>query len=268
MRKIFLIFQLSFYLDTALFTISSIVMLNCIVIDDEQFSVEAILKYIELIPNLNVAGVYTDPVQALSAVSASQDIDLLFMDVDMPSLSGLELAKALRSKTQKLIFTTAHSKYAFEAYEADGDAFLLKPYTFGRFSMTINRLFPVKSDQYGNSDYFLVKSKEDDLAIVRVKFDEVIGFESAQNYVKIYLSNNTVLTAYLTLKDVAQLVRSRPEFVQFHRAFIISIRQIGHIRGNTVQMNNGISFNVGDSYKENFGAFLENKLLVTSRGKH
>lgn len=242
-------------------------MLNCVVIDDEKFSVEAILKYIDLIPNLNVTGVYTDPVRALSAVSSAQDIDLLFMDVDMPSLSGLELAKALRSKTQKLIFTTAHSKYAFDAYEADGDAFLLKPYTFGRFSMTINRLFPEKNP-YGSNDYFLVKSKEDDLAIVKVRFDEVISFESAQNYIKIYLSNNTTIMAYLTLKDVAQLVRSRPEFVQFHRAFIISIRQIGHIRGNTVQMNNGISFNVGDSYKENFGAFLENKLLVTSRGKH
>ncbi len=243
-------------------------MLNCVVIDDEQFSVEAILKYIDLIPNLNVAGVYTDPVRALSAVSSAQDVDLLFMDVDMPSLSGLELAKALRSKTQKLIFTTSHSKYAFEAYEADGDAFLLKPYTFGRFSMTINRLFPEKNEPYGNNDYFLVKSKEDDLAIVKVKFDEVICFESAQNYIKIYLTNNTVLTAYLTLKDVAQLVRSQPEFVQFHRAFMISIRQIVNIKGNTVQMSNGMNFNVGDSYKENFWAFLENKLLVTSRGKH
>lgn len=243
-------------------------MLNCIVIDDEAFSVESILKYIDLIPNLNVAGVYTDPVRALSAVSSAQDIDLLFMDVDMPSLSGLELAKALRSKTQKLIFTTAHSKYAFDAYEADGDAFLLKPYTFGKFSMTINRLFPEKNEQYGSNDYFLVKSKEDDLAIVKIKFDDVIAFESAQNYIKIYLSNGNVIMAYLTLKDVTQLVRSRPEFVQFHRAFIISSRQIGHIRGNTVQMSNGISFNVGDSYKENFSSFLDKKLLVTSRGKH
>jgi len=243
-------------------------MLNCIVIDDEQFSVDAILKYIGLIPGLNVTGVFTDPVRALSAVSSATDIDLLFMDVDMPSLSGLELARALRAKTQKLVFTTAHSKYAFEAYEADGDAFLLKPYTFGRFSTTINRLFPEKSSLKAGNDYFLVKSKEDDLAIVKIRFDDVIAFESAQNYVKIYLDGDKVLTAYLTLKDVTQLVRSRPDFMQFHRAFIISTGQIAHIRGNTIQMSNGMTFNVGDSYKENFGAFLENKLLVTSRGKH
>lgn len=243
-------------------------MLNCIVIDDEQFSVDAILKYIDLIPGLNVTGVYTDPVRALSAVSSATDIDLLFMDVDMPSLSGLELARALRAKTQKLIFTTAHSKYAFEAYEADGDAFLLKPYTFGRFSMTINRLFPEKSNLRAGNDYFLVKSKEDDLAIVKIRFDDVIAFESAQNYVKIYLGGDKVLTAYLTLKDVTQLVRSRPDFMQFHRAFIISTDQIAHIRGNVIQMSNGTTFNVGDSYKENFATFLENKLLVTSRGKH
>jgi len=245
-------------------------MLNCIIIDDEQFSVDAILKYINIVPNLNVVGIYKDPVRALGAVSSSDNVDLLFMDVDMPSLSGIELAGALRSKTQKLIFTTAHSKYAFDAYEAEGDAFLLKPFSFAKFSTTINRLFPEKATstqnlQTAGSEYFLVKSKEDDLAIVKIRFDEVIAFESSQNYIKIYLSGDRMLTAYLTLKDILQLVKCRPEFIQLHRAFIISTDQIDHIRGNSIQMNNNLNFHVGDIYKDQFLAFLDDKLLVTSR---
>lgn len=243
-------------------------MLNCVIIDDEQFSVDAILKYIDLIPRLNVIGVYTDPQRALAAVSSSRDVDLLFMDVDMPLLSGLELADVLRSKTQKLIFTTAHSKYAFEAFEADGDAFLLKPFSFGKFSTTINRLFPEKNSATASildNDYFLVKSKTDDLAIIKIKFDEVVVFESAQNYIKIHLTDGRILMAYLTLKDIFQLLGQRPGFVQFHRAFVISTAEIETIKGNVIQLTNKLSFNIGDSYKEKFNAFLEEKLLITSR---
>lgn len=247
-------------------------MLKCIIVDDEQFSVDAIMKYINLTPNLDVVGVYTDPVNALQTISAEDDIDLLFMDIDMPWLSGLELAKALRSKTQKLVFTTAHSKYAFDAFEVEGDAFLLKPFTFGKFSTTINRLFPEKSANSTatnttqiENDYFLVKSKEDDLAIIKIKYSEVIAFESLQNYVKIHLANNKTLISYLTLKDVLQLLKLRQEFKQFHRAFIISTDSISQIKGNTIQMSNGLSFPVGDVYKEQFSNYLEDKLLLTSR---
>lgn len=247
-------------------------MLKCIIVDDEQFSVDAIMKYINLTPNLDVVGVYTDPVNALQTISAEDDIDLLFMDIDMPWLSGLELAKALRSKTQKLVFTTAHSKYAFDAFEVEGDAFLLKPFTFGKFSTTINRLFPEKSANSTTTnttqienDYFLVKSKEDDLAIIKIKYSEVIAFESLQNYVKIHLANNKTLISYLTLKDVLQLLKLRQEFKQFHRAFIISTDSISQIKGNTIQMSNGLSFPVGDVYKEQFSNYLEDKLLLTSR---
>jgi DNA-binding LytR/AlgR family response regulator len=247
-------------------------MLKCVIVDDEQFSVDAILKYINLIPSLDVVGVYTDPVNALETISSDEDVDLLFMDIDMPWLSGLELAKALRGKTQKLVFTTAHSKYAFDAFEVEGDAFLLKPFTFGKFSTTINRLFPDKNSKststtHLETDYFLVKSKEDDLAIVKIRYNEVIAFESLQNYVKIHLTNNRSLIAYLTIKDILQLLKFRPEFKQFHRAFVISTECISQIKGNTIQMSNGLSFPVGDVYKEQFTNYLEEKLLMTSRGK-
>ena len=241
------------------------IMLNCVIIDDEQFSVDALLKYIDLLPYLNVNAIYTDPLLALSSASSAEAIDLVFMDVDMPSLSGIELAAVWRGKTKKLIFTTAHSKYAFEAFEVAADAFLLKPFSFAKFSITINRLFPQRNDSAAGNEYFLVKSKEDDLAIVKVRFDDVIAFESTQNHIKIYQSGDRVLTAYLTLKDVLQLTRSRPEFLQLHRAFIISTEHIGQIKGTTVLMNNQLSFHVGDIFREQFTAYVDEKLLVRAR---
>ena len=247
-------------------------MLNCIIIDDEQFSIDAILKYIQLLPKLNIVGIYTDPQMALEQITFDTAIDILFMDIDMPSISGLDLAKALRPKAQKLIFTTSHSKYAFDAFESEGDAYLLKPYTFGKFSITINRLFPtesaIKSDFSSHDDeYFLVKSKEDDLRIVKVRYEDVIAFESSQNYIKIYLANHKVLIAYLTLKDVLAITAARPEFKQFHRAFIIRTNFIEYIEGHAIRMINNLSFSVGDSYKEVFGLYLSNKLLKTARKK-
>ncbi|MDB5285476.1 MAG: DNA-binding response regulator [Mucilaginibacter sp.] len=244
-------------------------MLNCVIIDDEQFSINAIRKYIDLLPKLNIVGIYNKPELALEEVKVEDNIDLLFMDIDMPNMSGIELAKALRSKTRKLIFTTAHSKYAFDAYEVEGDAFLLKPFTFGKFSMAVSRLFPneslAKSGSHSDDDYFLVKNKEEDLRIIKVSFKDVIAFESSHNYVKIHLSNNKTIIAYLTIKDVLELVSNHAEFKQFHRAFVISTDCIAYIQGNLIKMENNLTFTVGESYRPDFVNYISNKLLRRSR---
>lgn len=249
-------------------------MLNCVIIDDEQFSIESMKKYIGLMPRLNILAIFSDPRSALDQVSSDSHIDILFMDINMPNISGLELAKALRAKTKKLIFTTAHSKYAFEAFEAEADAYLLKPYTFAKFSTTINRLFPAEmpvryfahsGPSHADDNYFLVKNKEEDLRIVKVMYEDVIAFESAHNYIKIHLTSNKILTAYLTIKDILELLGSREGFKQFHRAFIISTDRINYIEGNTIRMNNNLTFTVGDYYRENFMSYLSTKLIKTSR---
>jgi DNA-binding LytR/AlgR family response regulator len=217
-----------------------------------------------MMPGLEISGIFTDPVQALTSVSSLDQVDVLFMDIDMPGLSGLELAAALRSRTDKLIFTTAHSKYAFDAYEAAGDAFLLKPFSFAKFSTTLNRLFKERRPTLVRNDYFLVKSKEDALAIVKVKFSEVVAFESAQNYIRIHMADK-ILTAYLTLKDINLLLRGQSGFLQLHRAFIIATDRISQIKGHHIQMSNNLSFSVGEVYRTQFDSYLDDNLMVTSR---
>lgn len=245
-------------------------MLRCLIIDDEQFSIDALLKYFAMLPRLELAGIFQDPVEAMNKITAmDDDVDIIFMDIDMPNLSGIELAGILRSKTKKLIFTTSHSQYAYDAYEVNGDAFLLKPFSFVKFSSTINRLFPlpdapVATRQF-DDDYFLVKNKDENLRIINIAFNDVIAFESSNNYVKIYLADDKVITAYLTLKDINDIVAERKEFQQFHRAFIVSTRHISYIEGSKIKLTNKLHFNVGDRYKDIFNNYLSDQLLKTGR---
>ncbi|HEK21862.1 LytR/AlgR family response regulator transcription factor [Mucilaginibacter sp.] len=244
-------------------------MLNCVIIDDEDFSVDALKRYIDLLPNLSIAGVYTDPQIALTDLVNTDPFDILFLDVDMPLISGIELARIFRNKVKKIIFTTSHSKYAFEAFEVEADAFLLKPFSFGKFSTTIAKLFPNIGSENSElkSEYFLVKNKQEDLRIVKVKYVEVVAFESLHNYIKIHLDTDKVLIAYLGLKDILDLVKHRRNFQQFHRAFIISTDYISYIEGNTIKMTNNLSIAIGERYKVHFTNFLANRLITTTRNK-
>ena len=114
-------------------------------------------------------------------------------------------------------------------------------------------------------DYFFVKNKEENLRIVKVWYKDVIAFESLHNYVKIYLVSNKVLVAYLTIKDILELLGTRNGFKQFHRAFIIATDFINYIEGNTIRMNNNLTFTVGESYRGSFTNYLSGKLLKTAR---
>ena len=246
---------------------------SCIAIDDETNAIADIEEYIDTLPNLNLISTYNDPIKALKEILAGQKVDFIFMDVNMPTISGVELSQAIRHKTNKLIFTTSHSKYALDAFEVDADAFLLKPFTFEKFSKTMNKLFPGNDRDINNgdkvsNDFFLVKSKGDDLRMVKIKYKEVIAFESANNYIKIHLDNDKIIIVYLTLKDVKELLSHSTSFIQFHRAFIISKDHISYIEGNTVGMINNLCITIGDTFKDGFSKFIESNLFRTSRRRY
>ena len=237
---------------------------DCIIIDDDVYAINGLKKFIDLMPNVTVRKSFTDPLVALLELEGSEPIDLLFMDIDMPHITGLELSKTLRQKTKKLIFTTAYTQYGYEAFEVNADAYLLKPYGFNKFASTIAKLFPGRL-QSGN-EYFFVKDKEQQQRLVRFNYQDVIAVESKQNYVMIYTARQNVLT-YMSLTEISGILSELPVFVKYHRSFIINSEQISSIAGNTLKMTNGLQVTVGESYRKEFFEFLEGKVLKASHKK-
>lgn len=247
-------------------------MYRCIIIDDEPHAIEGLKSYIDNFPELLLIKSYTDSVLALKEIKQNEAVDIIFMDVDMPKITGIELSKEIRSKADKLVFTTAHTKHAYEAFELAADAYLLKPYSLGKFAITLQNLFPKKPDFIKpevtptslTQDFFFVKSKEDDLNILKVKFDSIIAVESQQNYVKIYTPTKNIVT-YMSLTEIAKILCTLPLFMQLHRSFIINTAHIEAIDGHLIKMANGLKVSVGDKYHKEFNSFVNEHLIKAGK---
>lgn len=241
---------------------------TCIIIDDDAYAITGLQQYIELIPSLVLLRAYTDPVKALLELASAEKTDLMLVDIDMPRISGIELSRQLREKTHKLVFTTAHTQYGYEAFEVSADAYLLKPYTLAKFTATIAKLFPAAPTNdkavATTNDYFFVKSKADNHKLIKISFKDVITVESKQNYVLIYTTTQNI-TAYMSLTEAGGILGQLPGFVKYHRSFIINREHISSITGNTLKMSNGLQITVGDNFRKDFMTFLEGKLLKAGR---
>lgn len=239
---------------------------QCIIIDDEPDAIEIINDYIQQIPQLELKQSYTDPLKAMSDISINEHVDFIFMDIDMPRISGIDLSKNIRNKTNKLIFTTAHTKYAFEAFEVEADAYLLKPFTFAKFALTINKLLNdnPRVRMEDSSKEFYVKTTEERNRFVRIKFDEVIAVESVKNYIKIYTTTEEIMT-YLTLKEIKERFDETDDFIQIHRSFIISKNFIEKVEGSLVKLPKNMLIPIGTFYKDAFYDYLLRNTIKTGR---
>ena len=224
---------------------------NCIIVDDEALARELLTGYIQKVPYLNLVGAYASAIEASQALRANV-IDLMFLDIEMPHLTGLDFLKNLKN-IPATIFTTAYSEYAIEAFTLEVVDYLLKPIEFDRFFQGVqkalktiektsssgeqsltNETEPIinQPTQSGN-DYFFVKT---DQKIVKVRFAEVLFIEGLQKYVKIYLSNNEVLICLVSLSHLLETLPS-PPFIRIHRSYILNIDHIQSIQGNTVTID-------------------------------
>lgn len=241
-------------------------MIRCVAIDDRVDSIKVLEQYILDTPNMRMVASFSNPLVALSEVKQMDLVDAIFMDIEMPQISGLELAGALRPKTKRLIFTTSHPQFAMQAFEAEADAYLLKPFGYAKFALTLSRLFERDLNEVEIQEYFLVKNKAEDHRVEMVKYNDIIAFESFHNYIKIHTAERIII-AYLSLKDVREQLDIKKGFIQLHRGYIVSIAHIKHIEGNRISLIGGINFVVGDLYHTDFKTFFKEKLILTNRKK-
>jgi len=235
--------------------------LSCIVIDDDPDAIDEISAYILSTPGLELIRTFSEPIPALSYIRENGNFDLLFMDVDMPGMNGIELSAVIRDRTTRLVFTTGHARYALDAFDVQADGFLLKPFNYAKFFSVVSRFLKANDPVTQLSEeYLFVKNKSEDLKMVKVRFSDVIAIESLANYIRIYTADSNIVT-HLKLKEASEIFGKRAGFMQLHRSFIISGEHISSIEGNILTMSNGTRFTIGDNFRKTLNDFLTNRTL-------
>lgn len=251
--------------------------INCIAVDDEPLALGLVCAFIEQTPFLTLVGKYGSAVEALGGLQQHK-VDLIFLDIQMPNLNGIELARVLDSRgpsKPRIIFTTAYNQFALEGYRVDALDYLLKPFNYEEFLHAANKALayaellhksnnpaapvalaaaeavPVAAERV-EDDYLFVKVE---YQLVRIALSDILYLESLKDYVKIFLK--TTDKAILTLSSLKALEEKLPakRFMRVHRSYIVSLDKINSITRNAMQIGK-INITVGDQYKDAFGAFL------------
>ena len=235
-------------------------MMNCIIVDDEQPAIDILTHYIGQSTQLSLAGSTTKPLEALEMVN-SQQIDLIFLDIQMPDLSGLELIKALKGKT-KIILTTAYSEFALESYELDVIDYLLKPIRFTRFLTAVQKATQdVKTPliQKADDDYLFVKT-ESKGKLLKINLADIDYIEGMKNYVGIYCDGKRTMV-YTSMKELEERLKEK-NFLRVHRSFIIPIAKLTGIEGNMIRLQNvSAEILIGENYKQELMKMIKDKMI-------
>ncbi|EOZ95220.1 Two-component system response regulator [Indibacter alkaliphilus LW1] len=239
--------------------------IKCIAVDDEPLALELVSKFVEQTSFLSLEAKFDNAIQALGYLNDNQ-IDLVFLDIQMPDLSGMELARILDgknlSKKPKIIFTTAYNQFAIEGYKVDALDYLLKPYSYEDFLKASTKAYQhyEKLSQANNesnspnktADYIFLKVE---YQLVKVMLDQITHVEAYKDYVKVFLKGKpNPLLSLTSMKNMEELL---PEgtFMRVHRSYIINLDHIESVARNVVNIGN-VNITVSDMYKDKFMEFI------------
>jgi DNA-binding LytR/AlgR family response regulator len=232
--------------------------LRCIIADDEPVARKILREFIEQVPYLELAGEFRNAIKT-EAFLQDNDADLLFLDINMPRVSGLQFLKK-HTVRPLVILTTAYPEYALEGYELDIIDYLLKPIAFTRFMKAVKKandyiLLREKKDQDSPGTFLFVKSEK---RIERIELADILYIESTGNYVNICTGSKKIM-AYLTLKGIESRLPA-DEFIKVHQSFIIPISKIEFIECNQIKIKDTV-VPIGRNYKDIIMKLVEEKLL-------
>ncbi len=238
-------------------------MINCLLLDDEPLAIELLEDYIGKIPFLHVTAKCTSAVEALDILNLN-DIQLLFLDIRMPEIDGIQLIKSLSLAHRPLVvFTTAYTEYAIEGFNLDVLDYLLKPIPFERFLKTAAKAqFALHNGKnpppqnHDNRDFIFIKS---DYKTIKVNFEDIIYIEGLKDYCKIYTTTGSILTLR-SMKTVEHIL-PRERFVRIHRSYIISVSKIKMISKNQVVVNDDKHIPISESFKDNFNSIIDTRQI-------
>ena len=230
--------------------------MNCIIIDDENPAIDIIKEMIGRLPFLNLLQSFTNPFEGLEFLQENT-VDLIFLDVEMPIINGIELMKCLRVRPQ-VIFTAIDNEYAISGYDLDATDYLLKPLIFDRLLKAVNKANQIHRfaestysrstipEKNPNLDFILVKTGYN---IIRINLDDILFCEGLKDYIKIHITGKTIVTQN-SLKKFEEILPEE-RFIRIHKSFIIPLAKIDSIQNNRIVIGKSL-IPIGDNYKTNF----------------
>jgi two-component system response regulator LytT len=233
-------------------------MIRCLAVDDEAYASDIIAAFINKTPFLELVGTTTNAFEALNLVQEGK-VDLVFLDIQMPELTGIQFLKICGGKC-KVILTTAYPEYALEGFDLDVVDYLLKPISYERFykaatkaQQIIAPVAPVQQEiivqQAAQGNDFIFIKGDTKNKFIKVNYDDILYIEGLKNYVSVYTATQRIIT-YQALREL-ETELPQPPFYRIHKSYIISIEKIKMIDGNTVYINDQ-AIPIGETYKEEF----------------
>ena len=228
----------------------------CLIVDDESIAREVIATHLSKIPHIKLVASCSSAIEAFNCLR-EQTIDLVFLDINMPEMSGISFAKSINTDV-KIIFTTAYRDFAVEGFELQAVDYLLKPISFERLLKAINNYFDIysnkktsSSNEANNNDFMFIRA---DRRMIKVDFESIIYIESYSDYIKIHLANETIVTRE-TISAVEGKLPKR-KFLRIHRSYIISLKNISSFTNEEITIKN-TSLTISRSYKKEVLQILE-----------
>ena len=235
--------------------------ISCMIVDDEPLAVKLLESFVTKTPELELLGSFTDSVEAINAIKEQQP-DLLFLDIQMPDLNGMELAHMIPSET-RIIFTTAFKEYAFESYEVKALDFLLKPIRYNKFMVAVEKAREWFNTQASSVQRSVPSAKSVFLKVdgeyQQIAFSQILYVCGMKDYVMFYLEDvRKPLITHLTMKSVEDMLPTQ-QFMRVNRSYIVALDKIRKVdRNDCIYIGDEI-IHVTDAFKDAFNQFLQSK---------
>ncbi len=229
--------------------------LKCIAVDDEPLALDVISKYIESLPYLEFMGRFTNSIKAMDFLKNNQ-IDLLFIDIQMPDLNGFQIIEELEPKPL-IILTTAYGEYALDGFKVNAIDYLLKPIEFENFERSVQKArqwFVARTNIQTNKEFLYIKSG---YKIIRLNFSEIEFIQGMSEYIKIHISTGKPIMSLMPLKALEEKLPS-DKFMRVHKSFIVNLDKINVIERGEIYYDDGTIIPVSSQYKEAFNEYLKN----------
>jgi len=244
--------------------------IKCIAIDDEPLALKKLVTYINKIPYLELVAQCRSAIEAQQVID-NNEVEAIFLDINMPDLNGLDFAKSMQdhSKGPIMVFTTAYSEYAIEGYKANAVGYLLKPYSFDEFETAAQKVKDIMEIRHQAMTEVTTEPHEDgiiyvksDYKIVRIAISSIRYIEAMSEYLRISCDDKEKpVIVLLSMKKIEEHLPTST-FMRIHRSYIINLNKIREVKKNHVVIEGGTSMPIGDNYKDTFMNYLNSKILT------